>query len=132
MNCKNIYEVDGEEYTLAELSRKFNIRRDILARRLNGGWSVEKAVTTPMKNMPEGFDRGMIGKKIPVIFQTSPPVLPEMQPVLGKEYLATICGTTKKAAHSHIYYMITLENGKKLITYPNECELLLASLQKAD
>lgn len=131
MYSKQIYEYQGVEYSISQLSRQFNIRRDILSRRLKSGWSVEKAVNTPTREMMKDFDKELIGKQIPVIFKSSPPVLPEMQPILGKQYIATVCGT-KETAHSHIYYIITLENGKKLITYPNECYALRAVIKQAE
>lgn len=44
------YEYNGENLTLREWSNKTGLSRDLLSNRINGlGWSVEKAITTPVK-----------------------------------------------------------------------------------
>lgn len=42
---------DGEEITLAELAEENNIRLETLRKRVKSGWSIEKALTTPVKKV---------------------------------------------------------------------------------
>ena len=49
-NFGKTYIVDGQEYTLNELSKKFNIRNDTLKARLKKGMDLEEALTTPVQN----------------------------------------------------------------------------------
>lgn len=42
-------ECNGEDYTIAELSRKYQIPYKTLWYRFSRGWSVENAVTTPLR-----------------------------------------------------------------------------------
>lgn len=46
-NCYITY--NGERYTLQELADNYKINRSTLKYRLNKGWSIEKALTTPTK-----------------------------------------------------------------------------------
>lgn len=41
---------NGENLTIAEWSRKLNMTRNLIRDRLQAGWSVEKALTTPIKH----------------------------------------------------------------------------------
>lgn len=54
-----ILEFNGESLTLAEWERRLGSKKNVLARRLDGlGWSVEKALTTPIRPM-KSFTRGV-------------------------------------------------------------------------
>ena len=44
-----IIEYDGHKYTMTNLARKFNINPDRFAERLRNGWTIEKALNTPVK-----------------------------------------------------------------------------------
>ena len=46
----NVYytDLDGDILTVAELSRKHDISRSALGGRLNRGWSMQKALNTPI------------------------------------------------------------------------------------
>ena len=41
-------ELNGKEYTLTEITEKFNINRATLMDRIRKGWSVERSVSTPI------------------------------------------------------------------------------------
>ena len=43
------YEINGEILTVKQISEKSNIKRTTLERRLKQGWSIEKAINTPVK-----------------------------------------------------------------------------------
>ena len=44
-----LLRLNGEDYTIAELSRKFNINKSTMKDRLRRNWSLERAVNTPVK-----------------------------------------------------------------------------------
>ena len=46
-DCGNIYE--GFEYSLKDLSVKYNIKVSTLNSRLKNGWDIEKALNTPVQ-----------------------------------------------------------------------------------
>lgn len=120
----NLYELQGNFYTLTELSRMSNLHRDTIHHRLELGLSVEEALElTNSKSLPV-LSRDDLGKQVKVVFNKLPPVLPHMQPILGKQYTAKICGSSARSKLVHVFYMIQLENGKKLITYPGECTIV--------
>ena len=48
-HSNNVYiEIDGENLTLAEFSRKYNISYDLLLDRRNRGWDIQKIIQTPI------------------------------------------------------------------------------------
>ena len=123
MQQRETYIYEGVEYTLGELSRISNLRRETIQIRLKKGLSVADALRIPPGKLPR-LDPSDIGKQVPVVFITPvPEVKREMQPVLGKEYLATIHGNPKRSCLCRVFYTIELDNGKKLITYPGEFEI---------
>lgn len=120
MSAKVLYNYCGVEYTLTELAKISHLHRDTIRRRLDLGMSLEHALELPAgRNLPK-LAKDDIGKQVPVVFTEPPPVFEEMQPILGKQYMATICGSTRKTALCSVFYVITLESGKRLITYPGE------------
>jgi hypothetical protein len=46
-NCR-MYTYDGKTQSIAMWAREFHFKRDTLKQRLNSGWSIEKALTTPL------------------------------------------------------------------------------------
>ena len=48
----------GKEYTLKELSDKYNIPKSALYVRIKRGWSVNKALHTPIQKRTYHFDKG--------------------------------------------------------------------------
>lgn len=44
-----IIEYDGHKYTMTNLARKFNIDPNRFAERLRNGWTIEKALNTPIR-----------------------------------------------------------------------------------
>ena len=49
-----LIEFNGETLCAAERARRYNMPRRTLFNRLSRGWSVEKALTTPMRDYPIG------------------------------------------------------------------------------
>lgn len=131
MATRRLYEYRGQEYTVSELARMSQNSRRMIQKRLDEGWEVHNAVETPTKAQEPAIDRGYIGQEITVIFTHPLPVIAAMQPVIGKKYTARVCGGTRRCAQSRVYFVLTLENGKKLITYPEECQSFLPPLQEA-
>lgn len=123
MYAKELYEYRGISYTMTELVRMSHLHRETILRRLDMGWSIEEILESSETKSVPLINRSDIGKKIPIVFTTEIPVLPQMQPILGKQYLATICGATNRTNKCRVFYMIELENGKKLITYPGEFQM---------
>jgi hypothetical protein len=48
---------DGEMLTVMDMSERFGIDRHVLRKRLNAGWSVERATTTPTKKLRRKHER---------------------------------------------------------------------------
>lgn len=120
MQQRETYTYEGVEYTMSELVRISKLRRETIHLRLKKGMSVEDALKLPPGRLPR-LNPDDIGKQVPIVFEMPvPEVIREMQPILGKEYIATIHGNPSRACLCKVFYMIELENGKKLITYPGE------------
>lgn len=116
---------NGVEYTLAELANISHLHRDTILNRLSKGVSIEEALEMPPGQLPY-HNREDIGKTIPIVFQQPlPSVYGAMQPVLGKQYMATIHGRQTGSNNlCKVFYIIQLENGKPLITYPGEFRVI--------
>jgi hypothetical protein len=56
--CNRLLEFNGKSQSLAQWAREIGISRDTLGKRLESGWSVEKALTTPLKAERTHCDRG--------------------------------------------------------------------------
>ena len=119
-----MYEYDGQECTLSDLARISNLHRETIQRRINMGWPIEKALFTLAGKKQVTIKKEDIGKTIPIVFREDLPVFQKMQPVIGKQYIATVCGVMKNNRVCQVFYVVQLENGKKLITYPGEFEEL--------
>lgn len=115
----------GVEYTISELASISHLHRDTILNRLNKGVSIEEALEMPPGQLPH-HNREDIGKSIPIVFsQPLPSVRGTMQPVLGKQYIATIHGRHSGSNNlCKVFYIVQLENGKPLITYPGEFRIV--------
>lgn len=115
------YLYQGKNYTLSELAELSQIHHETLRHRLEYGMSVEEAIALAHGRIPHPKPED-IGKQVPIVFQCPVPSVHEhMQPTLGKQYIATLHGKrTKTNQLCKVFYTITLENGKSLITYPGE------------
>jgi hypothetical protein len=92
--------------------------------RLARGWDIERAITEPaqqkkVEKLPPEFTNGNIVKAI--FTHPLSQVFQHMQPRLNKPYIVTAHASTVQMA---VVYSITLENGKPLIVYPNEFEVI--------
>lgn len=120
-----VFEYQGEEVTVAQLSRMSGVPAATIHNRLNYGWSVEAAISTSHKQgdsvrmplLPE-FEDGNI---VEVVFRQPVGVYSHMRPKLNKRYIATAHTSLHNASPT---YTITLENGKLLIVYPDEFEIV--------
>lgn len=128
MYAKKLYEYRGREYSLTELVKMSNFCRETIAKRLDMGWTVEEALTTPAGKSMQIHTINDLGKHIPIVFHIRPPVYRDLQPVLGKQYIAKICGSSRRDASCRFFYTLKLDNGKTLITYPGEFEILKTDL----
>ena len=113
------YEYKGKNYTATELSVISGLAADAIRRRINSGWSVEKAINTPLKKPAQKVVKTEIRCKV-MFLEPIPGVFESMQPKLNKVYIAKQCETTRKSKNNRDFCIITLENGKKLIVYPDE------------
>lgn len=121
------YLYRGKNYTVAELSKLRGLSMSVIHNRLKSGWSVEKAVETPYDgSSPMAIEERWRGKKLRIVFHRPiSEVFQHMQPTLGKEYAAIPCiHATGKSGGCKMNYVITLENGKPLIVYPGEFEII--------
>lgn len=124
MNCKELYEYQGNNYTLNRICEITHMHRDTIRRKLDHGMTIEEILEPTLAKSPVCFGSQDIGKHIPIVFKEELPVFESMQPILGKEYIATVCGqSASNTTASKIFFLIELSNGKKLITYPGEFEL---------
>ena len=91
--------------------------------RLQDGWDAEAALK-PQK--PEGeLDPKWHNKDLVVSFaKTLGGVFPEMQPQLNKPYVAYYNRQTYSKHSAKHFFVIHLENGKKLIVYPHEFNII--------
>ena len=48
--ANHLLDFDGEKLTIAQVSRKVGLYPELLASRLRHGWSLERAVNTPMRS----------------------------------------------------------------------------------
>ena len=119
--ARELFEYHGAFYTMAELCRMTNLHRDTIRRRLEWGWSIERIFNAAF-DQPEC--QAEIGKRVPIIFREDVPVVSWMQPTIGRKYYATVCGSSRQSQLSKVFYVIELENGKKLVTYPGEFEFV--------
>lgn len=122
---RRYYEYKGGAYCLAELERISGISASVIRNRIKNHWPIEAAVDTPMQNDEPEIDPRWQGKDLEIrfmepIFQ----VFKEMQPTLGKSYIAHPKNERYKNNKSKMYYTITLESGKPLIVYPSEFEII--------
>lgn len=114
------YRYEGQKYTASELAQISGLPIEQIRKRLEQGWTVEATVNIPLET-PTTITKDMIGKQFHVTFNTPiSNVFPDMQPKLGKDYIATVYGVHSTQPNSKAYFLITLENSKKLIVYPNE------------
>lgn len=57
---KRLIEFRGKLKSVTEWAKELNIKRSLLFSRLNRGWSIEKAITTPVNEKPKGGPRGHV------------------------------------------------------------------------
>lgn len=120
-----VFEYQGKETTVAELSQMSGVPAAKIHNRLNYGWPVEAAISEPNKQggparmplLPE-FENGNI---VEVVFRQPVGVYTHMRPKLNKRYIVTAHTGLKNSSPT---YTITLENGKILIVYPYEFEIV--------
>ena len=118
-----VYEYEGCMRSATELATISGINAEVIRRRLNSGWSVEKAISTPVKQMPARIEKEE--ERFNVIFtEPVPEVFQELQPKLNKVYVATLHSTSHRKCSNRDFYTITLESGKSLIVYPGEFTIL--------
>lgn len=121
------WELYGTSFNADELASLSGLPPSVIAARLRDGWDVDAAVTTPVKQNLICQDAAKMyacGTANIRFTEHISGVFQEMQPTLNKIYIAEpyCAGNNKQKAK--IYFIITLENGKKLIVYPGEFEWL--------
>lgn len=121
------YCYNGEYYTVADLSRLTGLSISSLYNRLKSGWNVEDAVETPVEECcTQTLEERWRGKTLSILFhEPIPEVFSEMQPMLEKVYIAIPSihnGGKEHGGKQH--FVITLDNGKPLIVYPGEFEIV--------
>lgn len=121
------YYYNGSYYTGAALARLGGLSKDVVYERLKNGWPVEYVVETPSEKAVM-VEEKWLGKTLEVKFlKHIPAVFADMQPTLGKVYVAVPGGHVKKYTGKHKqHFLITLDNGKPLVVYPDEFEVIRA------
>lgn len=121
-NNPKTVEYHGKMCTLNELSMIHGVPVSSINNRLRYGWDIETAISKPVKRapvapLPVEFQNENI---VEVVFRERIGVFNHMQPRLNKRYILT----AHTSAHMNPVYTITLENGKILIVYPEEYEIV--------
>jgi len=119
-----LYEYNGDYYTIPQLvNMSNNLKADTIRSRIKEGWDIGLAITVPNREVE--LDPKWRGKSLMIIFsEPIPSVFASMQPCLNKTYIAQPATPTHTYERSKPYYIITLENGKPLIVYPNEFQII--------
>ena len=122
------FEYKGELLTLSQLSAINGVPTTSINNRMMNGWDIEDAITLPvtpskqLRPLPAMFAEGRV---VEVIFRNYiPGVYNHMQPKLMKRY--RLVALPSKARDP--IFTIELENGKPLIVYPNEFEIVYAEI----
>ena len=120
--CLKRVAYKGEMLTLSELSALHGVPASTINNRLTRGWDIEEAITVPGRKgtiapLPPEFKDGNI---VEVVFRRPLGVFAHMQPRLNKRYVVT----AHASIHANPVFTITLENGKRLIVYPEEYEIV--------
>ena len=125
-------EYQGQLVTLNDLSAMYGVPVTCINNRLRNGWDIEVAIREPvsptkqLKPLPDMFADG---KTVEVVFREHiPGVFSHMQPKLMKRYRLIALQSMCKDP----IYTIELENGKTLIVYPEEFEIVYTETWKAD
>lgn len=123
---KGKYFYQGHYYTGEKLAQLSGLSVRCVYDRLRAGWSVEDVLKNGQVGSMAVLEEKWRGKILEVKFHKYiPSVFAKMQPVLGKSYVATPSQRPKKGtSHYRSFFCITLDNGKPLIVYPNEFEII--------
>jgi len=122
------YEYRGVMYTVAQLSKISGVSEGIMRKRLRTGWCVEDAVEIRYEPRYKVVDESLRGKTLLVYFAMPlASVVSEMQPILHKPYIAVPRNNQERSHRNKDYYVIQLDNGKPLIVYPHEFEVIRAA-----
>lgn len=116
---------NGAPHTVSELAALSGLPQRVIYQRLREGWSIEKIVETPYGESDDKEWERWRNKTLNICFVEPVPVVrPDMQPTLGKVYVASPGVGNRKIKCSKDFFIIALENGKPLVVYPNEFEIL--------
>ena len=123
---RKTYVYKGAACSLSALCRISGLSRHCIENRLNSGWTVEQAVSTPANEPLFPFQDEYKDKILDVKFSKRiPGVFLSMQPELGVTYTATPHGRDDRYKRpSRLYYIIELGQRKPLIVYPGEFQVL--------
>lgn len=125
---KKLYAYRDGIYTIRELLAFSQVKEDTLRSRLNQGWSVEEAVEAPPCPFGQRERDALVRNdaNVRIVFESPLPVKEEFQPVLHRLYSVDSFHSTRKTKIKD-FCIITLENGRKLITYPNEFRVVFSA-----
>ena len=123
---KKQYFYNGKNYDISGICQISGKTEAIVRKRLKSGWSIEEIVETPIAETAVAIEECWRGKKLNVVFlQPILNVFAYMQPTLGKPYVALpSLHSTGHCGGCRQYFIVTLENGKPLIVYPREFEIV--------
>lgn len=111
----------GKKYSLQELSEISGIKVSSLTTRLRRGWSVARAVETPVVQPLWSNSENANSDKVLIYFdEPIAGVFESMQPRLHTPYMAEKSSNCKRRFDFREYYIIHLENGKPLVVYLGE------------
>lgn len=118
------YEYNGEYYTISQLAAMSNnLSAETIRTRIKDGWDIDLVLSIPSGEVD--VDPKWKGKTLEIMFtEPVPTVFAKMQPLLNKTYIARPSTRIRTYEKARSYYIITLENGKPLIVYPNEFHIL--------
>jgi len=124
-------EYNGEKISVQKLADMIGRSSATVHKRIKDGWTVENIIDEYC-NQKEIVDLRPFGKFLQIVFlEPIYSVFASMQPRLGKAYTAELHCLPDKFGHTRQFAVVNLENGKPLIVYPGEFQILGAYQEEA-
>lgn len=126
MTTNEPYPFRGEMCSIGIIARKAGVSVRYLKSQLENGIMPEEAVALALEERQRcTIDPKWKGKALEVVFREPlSSVKKDMQPRLNTKYIATPGRPTTGTTSVRPNYLIRLENGKPLIVYPGEFEVI--------
>lgn len=123
---KLLYLYEGKYYGVSELSEMTGLTTSAIYKRLKNGWDFGGILTEAVDDATNTVEEQWQGKALRIVFRNPiPEVFDGMQPVIGRIYNAfPNPNSTGHSGGCRQHFLIKLDNGKPLIVYPGEFEII--------